>query len=391
MRLAARSPKAALRRLIAKTAFAAALAVLGAAAMWVAMRREDSAGPDWISDVLGGGGFFAAACAAIYLAVTLPHVRGAARLLAGHGRIAQWQVGAAEWARFRGFDAGRSGSDTYHLLNTLRPPKRMPPEGLAIVVGEKGVILGRRYGDLGELRAVRWLANAGEPGGAPDCLEFQLKARAITGPSLVCYRLPVPAAARAEAARVQQHFAAAIRSSGGRRIGRPGLVLGAGIVLAAAGVLAVPGGQIVGPPGSDSEGLGGAITLLGMAGALAGILMTVFSVRALRATGRAPARVGAASEPDREALLEHARHGEAEAQFALALHHARRQDYGAAAQWFRKAAEQGFGPAQHNLAALYASGCGVPQDRALAMAWYEKAARQGSEEARRELEALRGR
>jgi hypothetical protein len=70
---------------------------------------------------------------------------------------------------------------------------------------------------------------------------------------------------------------------------------------------------------------------------------------------------------DNDALFDEARHGEAEAQFELALRQYKAQNYGEAAQWFRKAAEQGFGPAQHNLASLYASGYGVPQDKAQAL------------------------
>ncbi|VVM75280.1 tetratricopeptide repeat protein [Pseudomonas fluorescens] len=45
--------------------------------------------------------------------------------------------------------------------------------------------------------------------------------------------------------------------------------------------------------------------------------------------------------------------------------------------WYRKAAKQGYAPAQHNLAVCYAIGFGVTQDDALAARWYRKAAQQG--------------
>ncbi|MBK8750564.1 MAG: sel1 repeat family protein [Candidatus Competibacteraceae bacterium] len=40
-------------------------------------------------------------------------------------------------------------------------------------------------------------------------------------------------------------------------------------------------------------------------------------------------------------------------------------------QWYRKAADQGYAPAQVNLGALYAEGHGVSQDFGEALAWYQ--------------------
>ena len=51
--------------------------------------------------------------------------------------------------------------------------------------------------------------------------------------------------------------------------------------------------------------------------------------------------------------------------------------YQEALQWYRKAADQGYAPAQVNLGALYAEGHGVSQDFQEALAWYQKAANQG--------------
>ena len=53
------------------------------------------------------------------------------------------------------------------------------------------------------------------------------------------------------------------------------------------------------------------------------------------------------------------------------------QDYAQAAFWCRKAAEQGFAPAQNNLGALYHHGHGVPQDDTQAVFWCRKAVEQG--------------
>jgi uncharacterized protein len=52
------------------------------------------------------------------------------------------------------------------------------------------------------------------------------------------------------------------------------------------------------------------------------------------------------------------------------------QDYSEAAEWYRKAAEQGVAAAQHNLGVMYDNGQGVVQDDAEAVMWYRKAAAQ---------------
>jgi len=61
------------------------------------------------------------------------------------------------------------------------------------------------------------------------------------------------------------------------------------------------------------------------------------------------------------------------------------QDYEQAVVWYRKAAEQGFSPAQFNLGWMYETGHGIPQDFVQAAAWYRKAADQGDEDAQDRL------
>jgi TPR repeat protein len=53
------------------------------------------------------------------------------------------------------------------------------------------------------------------------------------------------------------------------------------------------------------------------------------------------------------------------------------QDNAAAALWFRKAAGQGYAPAQSNLGTLYLYGRGVTQDDNEAVMWFRRAADQG--------------
>jgi uncharacterized protein len=72
--------------------------------------------------------------------------------------------------------------------------------------------------------------------------------------------------------------------------------------------------------------------------------------------------------------------GHAEAQSDLAVMYRDGQgvlkDYGQAVLWFRKAADQRFAAAQNNLGAKYEVGQGVPKDVQQAVFWYRKAAEQ---------------
>jgi len=53
------------------------------------------------------------------------------------------------------------------------------------------------------------------------------------------------------------------------------------------------------------------------------------------------------------------------------------QDYPRAAEWYRKAADQGHSLAQFNLGVMYAQGQGLTRDDAQAVVWFDKAARHG--------------
>ncbi len=64
------------------------------------------------------------------------------------------------------------------------------------------------------------------------------------------------------------------------------------------------------------------------------------------------------------------------------------QDYVAAANWYKIAAEQGSARAQHNLALMYENGEGVPRDLAEAARWYRMAADQGNAGSQNNLATL---
>jgi len=54
------------------------------------------------------------------------------------------------------------------------------------------------------------------------------------------------------------------------------------------------------------------------------------------------------------------------------------KDDAQAADWYQKAAKQGYAPAQTNLGQFYAAGRGVPKDFAQALMWFKAAANQGN-------------
>jgi TPR repeat protein len=64
------------------------------------------------------------------------------------------------------------------------------------------------------------------------------------------------------------------------------------------------------------------------------------------------------------------------------------KDIGESAKWLEKAANSGIAPAQNNLGLLYAVGQGVPKDLKSSAAWFRKAADQGFAEAQNNLGVL---
>ncbi len=65
--------------------------------------------------------------------------------------------------------------------------------------------------------------------------------------------------------------------------------------------------------------------------------------------------------------------------------HYNKEEYVEAAQWFRKAAEQGHAQAQYHLGHMYDSGKGVTEDNQQAIQWYRKAVEQGLAQAQLQL------
>jgi TPR repeat protein len=64
------------------------------------------------------------------------------------------------------------------------------------------------------------------------------------------------------------------------------------------------------------------------------------------------------------------------------------KDYTEAVKWYRRAAVQGYSPAQADLGFEYEAGSGVPEDDVLAHMWFSLAASQGYDLAATERDKL---
>ena len=95
------------------------------------------------------------------------------------------------------------------------------------------------------------------------------------------------------------------------------------------------------------------------------------------------------AQPDLEDLRRRADEGYVRAQYNLALMYDTGQgvpeDNLEAVRWYRKAADQGNVRAQNNLGVMYDAGEGVPEDNAEAVRWYRMAAEQGDASAQYNL------
>ena len=65
------------------------------------------------------------------------------------------------------------------------------------------------------------------------------------------------------------------------------------------------------------------------------------------------------------------------------------EEYAAAMEWYKKAADLGHATAMVMIGNMYRNGDGVKEDGALALAWVEKAADLGDAEAKETVEYLR--
>lgn len=200
-------------------------------------------------------------------------VRGQAKLLAGIGVIARWQVYPNEWERFRGLDSRRAGQD-FSLGNDLWVRKATPAEPVEVIVGAKSVLVDGSYHSLNprglpELRGVSWLE------GPPTCLEFALRyPRGRYGGTVpMTLRIPVAPSARAEAIRVFAHFEALTRRSPGLALRNPPKTYRICAVLVLGAAAAGGAGYLLIPRFADGTGQLVLLSLL-----IGGAVLAIFAV-----------------------------------------------------------------------------------------------------------------
>ncbi len=76
------------------------------------------------------------------------------------------------------------------------------------------------------------------------------------------------------------------------------------------------------------------------------------------------------------------------AEYWLAVYFHSSHHYKQSANWYQKAAEQGYAKAEFNLGVAYYKGKGVPQDSVTALYWLKKAAAQGYQKAERAVQII---
>lgn len=150
-------------------------------------------------------GFTTALFALGVLVHALVAARRLRRLRGGEGLIARWRLTPDEWRAFVYWDQQRNADDRAHM-NTLTMRKRMPKEGIEVLVGEKelavdGFVQSMRVGGFASsLEGIAWLE------GAPSVIECWLRVPSGRHSTIVTsFRFPVASDARAEGIRAYEH------------------------------------------------------------------------------------------------------------------------------------------------------------------------------------------
>lgn len=251
----------------------------GAALIWFGASRYERVGPDWISYAPILVGFTLAPFGFVFLIQALLAMRGQALLLAGHRVIARWHVYPAEWEQFRKLD-GRRSADHPSLANDLWVRKATPSDGVEVIVGETSLLVDRSYhglrpGGLPELLGIGWLE------GPPACLEFALRyPRGRYGGTLpMTLRVPVPAAARADARRVVAWFEPRLRRKPALALRSPRRTYWICAIMLAAAALAGPAGYALAAARPDGQD-----PLLAMSLLIGAVILAIFAALLALAT-----------------------------------------------------------------------------------------------------------
>ncbi len=134
----------------------------------------------------------------------------ASRLAAGKGAIARWTVPPDALDAFRDAEANRS-PDRYDR-NTVRLPRRLPPNGIEVIFGQDAVLIGGRYRGL-QLTGMHRFTSFEILAERPLCVAFSLRTLTVTNRSAIRFRdmataLRIPVAPGSDEAlrKVVAHF-----------------------------------------------------------------------------------------------------------------------------------------------------------------------------------------
>ena len=201
----------------------------------------------------------------------------------GERQIARWHVTAAELAAFAENDKAHTARGIEHM-NEWSPPREMPPGGVEIIFVDDGVLVGDTYFALATIGIFKfthvWLLNESPPAIAFRTILTSAN-RFGARTSVGALRIPVAAAAAAEAAQVIAHYQQLdtlkiiATRPGPRRVMLFGLILAPiSFVIAAIGIGLKMNGLY-----SDSDDISGLLISLGIMFSIAGVLFALIGWR----------------------------------------------------------------------------------------------------------------
>ena len=170
-----------MRNPMRKLIYALVALAAGAPLIWLSMSGR--LGPEENSLSLSAGmvGFTLLCVAAYFVPASLRAARGRGRLLAGTNVIARWQVGAADWERFRAIDLAASGVRAPALEGLQFIPGPCLAAGTEIIVGRQGVLIDDCYFRFTPRTGERYVESAHWLATNPHCIALIIVSSPVGG------------------------------------------------------------------------------------------------------------------------------------------------------------------------------------------------------------------
>lgn len=150
-------------------------------------------------------GFTMLCVSGYFMPASLLAARGRARLLAGTDVIARWNVGAADWERFRSIDLAASGIRAPLLKGLHFTPRPAPATGVDVVAGTRSVLIDDCYFSLRPsksdgMESAQWARTT------PTCIALIIRPYTQGATHRWLLLLPVPRAAMDAAGLALRHY-----------------------------------------------------------------------------------------------------------------------------------------------------------------------------------------